>query len=90
MKLGIASSVYLSRYGVSEGAKKMKMHGYGYADFQNLADPATPFFTQDEDAFIAEIKRIRRDAEYEGIYFWQSAAAIPGMPEVFRQWPKAK
>lgn len=72
MKLGIASSVYLSRYGVSEGAKKMKTHGYGYADFQNLADPSTPFFTQDEDAFIAEIKRIRRDAENEGIYFWQS------------------
>jgi hypothetical protein len=38
MKLGITSSPYLNKYGIEEGAKKMRQHGYSCIDYQGFVN----------------------------------------------------
>ncbi len=71
MKLGITASVYLQNYGLRDGAKKMKMHGYDYADYQLLANTDSDFFMQDEKALFDELAQQRQIVESEGIIFSQ-------------------
>lgn len=72
MKLGITSNIYLNKYGLRDGAKKMKAHGYEYIDYQPLANTTSDFFTQEENLFHSALKEQRNVIESEGIYAWQA------------------
>lgn len=73
MKLGIVESAYM-RYGISEGAKKAKEHGFECYDFGRFIDTETEFFKLPEEEFKAELTRIRKLVEAEGITVWQAHA----------------
>ena len=51
MKIGIESGAYLSRYGLAEGLKRMRKHGYECVDFQDFANTEGPLFQLDETGF---------------------------------------
>lgn len=71
MKLGIVDSAYM-RYGVSEGARKAKAHGFECYDFGRFINTETEFFKLPEDEFKAELLRIKELLEAEGITVWQA------------------
>ena len=71
MKLGITSG-YFTKYGVAEGAKRLKAHGYDCADYQNFINTETDFFKLPEKEFekiLLEEKKIVADA---GIFIHQT------------------
>lgn len=70
MKIGITAGSY-TRYGISEGAKKAKEHGYDCFDFSGFCDTETEFFKQSEEDFKAELLEYKRLVEAEGITVWQ-------------------
>lgn len=70
MKIGITSDSY-TRYGISEGAKKAREHGYDCFDFGGFTSTETEFFKLPEEKFIAELKKYRELIEAEGITVWQ-------------------
>lgn len=51
MKIGIASSAYISRYGLEAGAEKMAAHGYECLDFADFSNTETEFFKLPESEF---------------------------------------
>ena len=60
MKIGIESGAYLSRYGLEEGLKRMRKHGYECVDFQDFANTEGPLFQLDEAGFEKELKNIKK------------------------------
>ena len=66
MKIGIESGAYLSRYGLAEGLKRMRKHGYECVDFQDFANTEGPLFQLDEPGFEKELKNIRKQIEDSG------------------------
>ena len=70
MKVGIGEGAY-SRYGISEGAKKAKAHGYDCYDVGRFVNTETDFFKLPEEEFKSEILKIRALIEAEGITVWQ-------------------
>ena len=70
MKIGITAGSY-TRYGISEGAKKAREHGYDCFDFGGFVDTETKFFKQSEEDFKAELLRYKAAVEAEGIIVWQ-------------------
>ena len=70
MKIGITAGSY-TRYGISEGAKKAREHGYDCFDFGGFVDTETDFFKQSEEDFKAELLRYKALIETEGITVWQ-------------------
>lgn len=72
MEIGIVSSAYLGRYGVKSGAKKMKAHGYGAADFQGFINIETEFFNLPENQFESKLKEQKNIVEGEGLRFSQA------------------
>ena len=71
MKLGITSG-YFTKYGVAEGAKRLKAHGYDCTDYQNFINTETDFFRLPEKDFekvLLEEKKIVADA---GIFIHQT------------------
>lgn len=72
MQIGIVSSAYLRRYGVKEGAIKMKAHGYDAIDFQDLVDTETEFFKKAENEFEMALKEQKNIVEGEGLFFSQA------------------
>lgn len=70
MKLGITEGSY-TRYGVSEGSRKARSHGYECYDFGGFSNTETEFFKQPEESFKAEILRNRALMEAEGMCVWQ-------------------
>ena len=75
MKTGIVSSYYLSRYGLSEGASRMKQHGYTYADYQDFLNTETEFFKLSEKEFEEKIKDTKAKVNAEGIFYSQAHGA---------------
>jgi sugar phosphate isomerase/epimerase len=71
MKIGIGAGAY-ERYGVSEGARKARSHGYECYDFGKFVNSGTEFFMQSEADFKAELIRYRSAIEAEGISVWQT------------------
>ncbi len=72
MKLGITNTTYTNPYGTKEGYERMRSHGYEYADFQELMNTESEFFTQPLTAFENAIKEERKIAESAGILFSQT------------------
>jgi sugar phosphate isomerase/epimerase len=70
MKIGITAGSY-TRYGISEGAKKAREHGYDCFDFSGFVDTETAFFKQSEEDFKAELLKYKELVEAEGIAVWQ-------------------
>lgn len=73
MKIGICAGSY-TRYGIREGAKKAREHGYECFDFGGFIHTETEFFKQPEEAFRAELVRYRELVESEGVVIWQAHA----------------
>ncbi len=73
MKLGIVDSAYL-RYGITEGSKKAREHGYECYDYGKFINTETDFFKLPEAEFKAEILRQRKLMEAEGMTVWQAHA----------------
>ena len=71
MKLGIGAGAY-TRYGISEGAKKAREHGYECFDYGGFVCSETEFFSQSEASFKAELLEFKRLIEKEGIVVWQT------------------
>ena len=71
MKVGITAGSY-TRYGISEGAKKARLHGYDCFDFGGFVCTETDFFKQSEADFKAELLEYKRLVEAEGIVVWQA------------------
>lgn len=72
MEIGIVSSAYLERYGIKEGAKKMKVHGYSALDFQGFTNTETDFFKLSEAEFKNSLKEQKNIVEGEGLKFSQA------------------
>ena len=70
MKIGITAGSY-TRYGIGEGAKKARDHGYDCFDFGGFVNTETDFFRLPEADFKAEILKSKALIEAEGIEIWQ-------------------
>ena len=73
MKIGITEGSYLY-YGVREGAKMARAHGYECFDFGGFIHTETDFFRLPEAEFRAELMQRRSLVESEGMFFWQAHA----------------
>ena len=71
MKIGITAGSY-TRYGIREGSRKAKEHGYDCFDFGEFVNTETEFFKLPEAEFKAELIRQRSLIEAEGIIVWQA------------------
>ena len=71
MKLGIVP-YYLNAYGLQNGARRMRSHGYSYVDYQKFADTETDFFKLCEKDFEKTILEERKIIESEGIFVYQA------------------
>lgn len=71
MKIGITAGSY-TRYGISEGSRKAKEHGYDCFDFGRFVDTETEFFKLPEAEFKAELLEQKKLIEAEGIIVWQA------------------
>ena len=71
MKIGIGAGAY-GRYGISEGARKARAHGYECYDFGRFVSTETEFFLQAEADFKAELLDYKRAIEAEGVCVWQT------------------
>ena len=70
MKVGIGEGAYAG-YGISEGARKAREHGYECFDFGRFVASDTDFFLQSEANFKAELLEYKRLIEAEGMVVWQ-------------------
>ena len=66
MKIGIIS-FYFNKYGVREGAKRMREHGYDCVDYQGFVNTETDFFGLGEREFERTLTEQRKMIESEGI-----------------------
>ena len=66
MKIGIIS-FYFNKYGVREGAKRMRELGYDCVDYQGFVNTETDFFRLGERAFERTLTEQRKMIESEGI-----------------------
>ena len=73
MKIGITADSY-TFYGIREGSKKAKSHGFECFDFGGFIHTETEFFRLPEADFKAELDRQRDIVESEGLIFWQAHA----------------
>ncbi len=71
MKIGIESGAYLSRYGVKEGLKRMKEHGYDTVDFQDFVDTEKELFKVSQEEFVKRLTNIKNDCNDAGIEIFQ-------------------
>lgn len=71
MRIGITAGSY-TRYGITEGARKAKAHGFDCFDFGEFVNTETDFFKLHETEFKAELIRRKKLIEAEGIVVWQA------------------
>ena len=71
MKIGLGAGSY-ERYGISEGARKAREHGFECYDFSRFVNTETDFFKLPEADFKAELQSYRSAIEAEGIVVWQT------------------
>ena len=62
MRIGIGSPAYL-QYGVAEGARRAKEHGFDCFDYSNFIHTNTDFFNLPETEFEKELTRQRHIKE---------------------------
>ncbi len=73
MRIGIESPAYL-QYGVTEGARRARDHGFDCFDYSNFIHTDTDFFNLSETEFEKELTRQRTLIEAEGIRVNQAHA----------------
>ena len=73
MKIGITAGSY-DRYGIRDGARRAKMHGYDCFDYGGFIHTETEFFRLPEAEFKLELIRQREIINAEGIEIWQAHA----------------
>jgi sugar phosphate isomerase/epimerase len=73
VRIGIGSWAYL-RYGLEEGARRAREHGFDCFDYSNFIHTDTDFFNLPEIEFEKELKRQRTLIETEGIRVNQAHA----------------
>jgi sugar phosphate isomerase/epimerase len=73
VRIGIGSWSYL-RYGLEEGARRAREHGFDCFDYSNFIHTDTDFFNLPEIEFEKELKRQRTLIEAEGIRVNQAHA----------------
>lgn len=71
MRIGICSTAYL-RYGIEEGARRAKEHGFDCFDYSSFENTETDFFKLPEAEFEKELRRQRAIFETVGIRVNQS------------------
>ena len=71
MLLGVRNG-YLLRYGLKEGAARMRAHGYDGLDYQGFVNTATEFFNLPECQFEARIREERAVFESAGLLIHQA------------------
>lgn len=65
MKIGIGSDAYIGRYGLADGVRKMKEHGYECVDYQGFVQTETELFRLGDGAFsrvLLELKAVLDEA----------------------------
>lgn len=72
MKIGIASGAYVSRYGWSEGLRRMKRHGYECLDYQVFSNTDTELYQIGERDFEKRLLCMRDEAVDVGIEIVQT------------------
>ena len=65
MKLGIGKH-YILRYGLADGAAKMKEDGYSFLDY-SFSDTSTPIYEARDESFLSMVYDIRRTLDGAGI-----------------------
>ena len=93
MRTGTSSSEYI-RYGLEEGAKKAKEHGFSCLDFSDFTNIETDFFRLPEEEFKQELLKIKAAYEAAGITVFQAHApwrcpAKDSTPEDRAEWFEA-
>lgn len=71
MKIGLQDGAYTRHYGLEQGTKKAREHGYECYDIGVFVNTETEFFKLPEKEFKAEVLRIRAIIEANGITAWQ-------------------
>ena len=66
-QIGILSTAYLDRYGLYEGAQKLKEHGYDCIDYQGFMHTEDPLFGFSAADFEKELRTIRSACEDAGV-----------------------
>ncbi len=72
MKVGIRSSSYISRYGFSDGLKRLRRQGYETIDYQDFVDTNNPLFSLNEREFEKKLKEQRAEIESLGLEIIQT------------------
>lgn len=67
MTIGITSNAYFDRYGLKEGAERMRRHGYDCVDYQWLVNTETPLFSLSQAEFEKRLIGERAILEGTGI-----------------------
>ncbi len=72
MKIGIESGAYVKRYGLEDGLRRMRSHGYECLDYQFFADTEGPLFQLNGASFEKELLRQCKLIEDNGIEISQT------------------
>ncbi len=73
MRTGTSSSEY-ARYGIEEGARMAKSHGFSCFDFSGFTDTETEFFRLPEELFKEKLIQIKEAYNNSGITVFQAHA----------------
>ncbi|MBQ9117512.1 MAG: sugar phosphate isomerase/epimerase [Clostridia bacterium] len=90
MKLGICNTTYTNTYGVEPGYKKMKAHGYDFADFQQFINTETDFFKSPASKFEKALMKENGAAKAAGILFSQTHGPWRYPPNDYTQETRAE
>ena len=77
MRIGILETAYIKKYGLKDGCRLMRTHGYECLDYQKIASADSDFFKSTEADFIKQIKEERTVIEEEGITVNQAHSPWP-------------
>lgn len=77
LKTGIESTAYFGVEDYEQGLKKMKLHGYDCADYQEVASPSSILFGYSDGAFERYFKELGACAKETGIEFYQMHGLWP-------------
>ena len=90
MKIGIESSAYLGRYGLEEGLKRMKAHGYECVDMQDFINTETELFSLNESGFEKYLLKEKAACEEAGIEIFQAHGPWRYPPQDFTETDRAE
>ncbi len=85
MKTGISSSGYIDRYGLEEGVRRLKKHGFECIDYQSFADTDTELFAASGAEFERRLLAVKSALDSEGITVSQTHGPWRWPPRDFTQ-----